>query len=173
MAPSTPPAAAAEAVATSAVPSQQLQQGNPQVGTAAAAASSPLELNNLSARELAQSSADAQNESHIQSTATQTSFTTDGTPPVVPRDFRKESEAIGPAIDAPSVQPDPASGPALMITLLLPTGARHPFKIDERYLRKRNVTVEGMSPLNISVYNMKELIWRDWREGKISPLGFT
>ncbi len=178
MAPSTPPAAAAEPEATSAEPSQQLQQGNPQVGTAAAAAaaaaaSSPLELNNLSARELAQSSADAQTESHIQSTATQTSFTTDGTAPVVLRDFRKESEAIGPAIDAPSVQPDPASGPALMITLLLPTGARHPFKIDERYLRKRNVTVEGMSPLNISVYTMKELIWRDWREGKIPPLSFT
>jgi len=54
-----------------------------------------------------------------------------------------------------------------MITLLLPTGARHPFKIDEKYLKKRNVSVEDMNPLNISVYTMKELIWRDWREGKI------
>lgn len=88
---------------------------------------------------------------------------------MAPRGLRKESEAIGPAIDAPSARHDPSSGPALMITLLLPTGARHPFKIDERYLRKRNVTVEDMNPLNISVYTMKELIWRDWREGKKLP----
>jgi hypothetical protein len=50
--------------------------------------------------------------------------------------------------------------------LLLPsTGARHPYKIDERYLKKRNVTIEDMDPYNISVYTLKELIWRDWREG--------
>jgi hypothetical protein len=53
--------------------------------------------------------------------------------------------------------------------LLLPsTGARHPYKIDERYLRKRNVTVDDMDPYNINVYTLKELIWRDWREGKSS-----
>jgi hypothetical protein len=178
MAPSTPPASAAESEASP----QQLQQGSPQVG-AAAAASTPLELSDLSAHDPSQSSPpgeqkplppptlDPQTEGHIQSTATQTSFTTDDTIPSSPRDFRKESEAIGPAIDVPSVQHDPSSGLAVMITLLLPTGARHPFKIDERYLRKRNVTVEDMNPLNISVYTMKELIWRDWREGKTSPLG--
>jgi hypothetical protein len=49
--------------------------------------------------------------------------------------------------------------------LLLTTGARHPYKIDEKYLKKRNVTVEEMDPYNISVYTLKELIWRDWREG--------
>lgn len=48
--------------------------------------------------------------------------------------------------------------------LLLTTGARHPYKIDEKYLKKRNVTVEAMDPYNISVYTLKELIWRDWRE---------
>ena len=171
MASSTPLTPAAEPEASSTTPQQQ------EVG-AAAAVSTPLELNHLSAREPAQSpphedqkplpppNKDAQTESHIQSTATQTSFTTDDTVLAPPRDFRKESEAIGPAMDVPSVQHDPSSGTAVMITLLLPTGARHPFKIDERYLRKRNVTVEGMNPLNISVYTMKELIWRDWREGK-------
>lgn len=48
--------------------------------------------------------------------------------------------------------------------LLLTTGARHPYKIDERYLKKRNITVQAMDPYNISVYTLKELIWRDWRE---------
>jgi hypothetical protein len=48
--------------------------------------------------------------------------------------------------------------------LLLTTGKRHPYKIDERYLKKRNVTVENMDPYNISVYTLKELIWRDWRD---------
>lgn len=78
---------------------------------------------------------------------------------------RSETEAIGPASDTPAAKPDPASGPAVVITLLLTSGARHPYKIDEKYMRKRNVTVEDMDPFNISVYTLKELIWRDWREG--------
>jgi hypothetical protein len=49
--------------------------------------------------------------------------------------------------------------------LLLTSGARHPYKIDEKYLKKRSVKVENMDPYNISVYTLKELIWRDWREG--------
>lgn len=49
--------------------------------------------------------------------------------------------------------------------LLLTSGSRHPYKIEEKYLKKRNVNVENMDPYNISVYTLKELIWRDWREG--------
>jgi hypothetical protein len=153
----------------------QQQQGTSQVG---AAASAPVELSDLSTRQPAQSStqeqslspsieekfpAQPQADNQIQSSATQTSFAEDA-PALV---TRKETEAIGPATDGPTIQLDPSAGPAVMITLLLPTGARHPFKIDEKYLKRRNVTVEDMNPLNISVYTMKELIWRDWREGRI------
>jgi hypothetical protein len=78
---------------------------------------------------------------------------------------RLDSDALGPSSDAPAAKPDPASGPVVIITLLLTaSGARHPYKIDEKYLKKRNVKVEGMDPYNISVYTLKELIWRDWRE---------
>lgn len=50
--------------------------------------------------------------------------------------------------------------------LLLPsTGARHPYKIDEKYLKKRNVVVDDMDPYKISVSTLKDLIWKDWREG--------
>lgn len=79
---------------------------------------------------------------------------------------RTETEvALGPSTDGPAANPDNSNGPTVVIMLLLTTGARHPYKIDERYLKKRNVTVEEMDPYNISVYTLKELIWRDWREG--------
>ncbi|CAO2650357.1 Nn.00g016490.m01.CDS01 [Neocucurbitaria sp. VM-36] len=77
---------------------------------------------------------------------------------------RSETEAIGPSTDTPAAAPDNSNGPVLVIMLLLTTGARHPYKIDERYLKKRNVAIEAMDPYNISVYTLKELIWRDWRE---------
>jgi len=78
---------------------------------------------------------------------------------------RTETEAaLGPSTDGPAANPDNSNGPTVVIMLLLTTGARHPYKIDEKYLKKRNVTVEGMDPYNISVYTLKELIWRDWRE---------
>jgi hypothetical protein len=86
--------------------------------------------------------------------------------PAPPTDMaRTETEAIGPSTDTPATKPDNTNGPVVVITLLLTTGARHPYKIDEKYLKKRNVNVEAMDPYNISVYTLKELIWRDWREG--------
>lgn len=97
--------------------------------------------------------------------------TTTATSTAAPRDplARKESEALGPATDAPIVPPT-ASGPALSITLMLTTGARHPYKIDEKYLRNRKVepsTLQGsdgaFEPRELSGYKLKELIWTDWR----------
>lgn len=60
------------------------------------------------------------------------------------------------------------TGPSLMITLLLTSGSRHPFKIDGKYLRKQSVKVENNDPFNMSVYTLKELIWREWRPGKLA-----
>ena len=75
--------------------------------------------------------------------------------------------AIGAATDRPSfvTKEVEIEGPVLYITLLLTTGARHPFRLDQKYLRKRNVEVEGNNPVNMSLYKLKELILRDWREG--------
>lgn len=82
---------------------------------------------------------------------------------------RQTSTAIGPSSDQPMSLPKDAerSGPTLMITLLLTNGARHPFKLDSRYLQKRNVKVTNDDPFNISVYTLKELILREWRDGKL------
>ena len=57
---------------------------------------------------------------------------------------------------------------------MLTTGARHPYKIDEKYLRARKVEGLGggesggesgstFDPREISGYKLKELIWTDWR----------
>ena len=75
--------------------------------------------------------------------------------------------AIGPATDKPTpLHTVPSSGPQLIITLLLhSTETRHPYTINEKYLKKRNVKVADDNPVNMSVYTLKELIWRDWREG--------
>lgn len=77
---------------------------------------------------------------------------------------RAETEAIGPSTDTPAANPDNTNGPVLVIMLLLTSGARHPYKIEKKYLQKRHVEVENMDPYNITVYQLKELIWRDWRE---------
>ncbi|KAI0164994.1 ubiquitin-related domain-containing protein [Xylariaceae sp. FL1272] len=59
--------------------------------------------------------------------------------------------------------------PNINIMLQLTNGARHPFRIDEKYLAKRNVNVtskaeDGRVELaSITVYTLKELILRDWR----------
>lgn len=102
----------------------------------------------------------------IEPTENQQSAPSTSAKPAPPSNLdRTETEAIGPSTDTPAANPDNTNGPVLVIMLLLTTGARHPYKIDERYLKKRNVTIEGMDPYNISVYTLKELIWRDWREG--------
>ncbi|EAW12944.1 uncharacterized protein ACLA_013810 [Aspergillus clavatus NRRL 1] len=56
------------------------------------------------------------------------------------------------------------TGPSLTITLLLTTGSRHPFEIDGNYLQKRGVNVENHDPFAMSVYTLKELIWKEWRQ---------
>lgn len=72
-------------------------------------------------------------------------------------------------IDPVETQPN-AGLLAVNIMLQLTNGARHPFRIDEKYLTKRNVAVTGktddgsMDPASITVYTLKELILRDWRK---------
>ncbi len=88
------------------------------------------------------------------------------TPVYTPR--QKTLPAIGPSTEKPSPAPQESetSSPILLITLLLTNGARHPYKIDDKYLKKRNVSVEDNNPVNMSTYTLKELIWREWREGR-------
>jgi hypothetical protein len=84
-------------------------------------------------------------------------------PQAVTRTF---STAIGPSSDSPVVPAKDVevTGPVLVVTLLLTSGARHPFRLDAKYLAKRNVEVADTDPFNLSVYKLKELILREWRE---------
>ncbi|DAA72617.1 TPA_exp: Uncharacterized protein A8136_6420 [Trichophyton benhamiae CBS 112371] len=54
-------------------------------------------------------------------------------------------------------------GPTLLLNILLTSGGKHPFKLDGKYLRKREVNVADNDPFSMSVYTLKELIWREWR----------
>jgi len=78
--------------------------------------------------------------------------------------------SIGPS-DPPAGAASPSNEPRVCtITLLLPTGARHPYRLDEKYLAKRNVEVPDVTesgqkdPFSISIYKLKELILREWRD---------
>jgi len=79
--------------------------------------------------------------------------------------------AIGPAQDEiyASTPGAPDVGPVCNITLLLTSGSRHPYKIDGKYLSRRNVTIPEETesghpdPFSISIYTLKELILREWR----------
>ncbi|KAK1751993.1 hypothetical protein QBC47DRAFT_63731 [Echria macrotheca] len=89
-------------------------------------------------------------------------------PAPVDKQREDDSLSIGPSDPQPNATgQDPL---VCTITLLLPTGARHPYKIDEKYLAKRNVEVPDVTdsgkkdPFSISVYKLKELILREWRE---------
>lgn len=83
-----------------------------------------------------------------------------------PTSTRKQSEALGPATESTIAAPV-STGPALSITLMLTTGARHPYKIDEKYLSARDTVARAadgtFDPRMISGYKLKELIWTDWR----------
>lgn len=99
------------------------------------------------------------------------STTSASAPPPQDNLRRTETEHLGPAIesDAPLVPSSTVSaGPVLMISLMLITGARHPYKIDEKYLRNRKVIAQDSSgafnPRELSGYQLKELIWTDWRQ---------
>lgn len=86
--------------------------------------------------------------------------------PSSPRSNRAQPTAIGESVESPIPLPKDTenAGPTLMITLLLINGARHPFNLDAKYLSKRNVQTQGDDPFNLSVYKLKELILREWRE---------
>ncbi len=96
---------------------------------------------------------------------------TDETPAPVEKQREGDSLSIGPSeLPPPAIAATVPDAPVCAITLLLPTGARHPYRLDEKYLAKRNVDVPdvtesgGRDPFSISVYKLKELILREWRD---------
>lgn len=142
-------------------------------------ASTPVEMTDLESKNTAPSERPTSSSSHPAGpvrtdTATAIDQATHPAPPPPatipeassPDMTRTFTTAIGPSSDSPVVPAKDAeeAGPTLLITLLLTSGARHPFKLDAKYLSKRNVEVQGNDPFNLSVYKLKELILREWRE---------
>ncbi|KAL7938184.1 hypothetical protein V8C35DRAFT_291149 [Trichoderma chlorosporum] len=77
--------------------------------------------------------------------------------------------AIGPAEEEIRPAGSGPDGPVCNITLLLASGSRHPYKIDAKYLSRRQVDMPDKDgsgnpdPFSISIYTLKELILREWR----------
>lgn len=96
------------------------------------------------------------------------------TAPSPPAKHDDSGTAIEAATNEDATKAIPAAskdeGPVCVITLLVTSGKKHPYKIDEKYLTKRNVHIPGTTesghkdPFSISVYTLKELILREWRE---------
>lgn len=67
----------------------------------------------------------------------------------------------------------PPIGPsvvALSVTLLLISGVRHQFTMDETYLEQHSVKAQSgkeslRDPFEMSVWQLKECIWKDWKDG--------
>lgn len=147
-----------------------------------APSSTPLEMSSLAAKAEATSGTEEPEQTHttpaLVSKTTHditthdpfSQLSSDPSQSSVPQLSRLQSTAIGPSSDADLPLPpskDAASdpvGPTLLITLLLTNGARHPFKLDSKYLAKRSVSVPNNDPFSLSVYKLKELILREWRE---------
>ncbi|KAK8129002.1 Ubiquitin family [Apiospora sp. TS-2023a] len=146
---------AAAAAASSSDPTQQAPVGGAQETSPAAQSSS---------QNTAASATPAEGEETT--TASSTTQSKGKAPaPVTPP--KVDPLMIGPA---PSEEAT-ARGDSVCEILLISTAAssRHPFKITERYLAKRNVNVPGLTDdgrmdlLSITVYSLKELILREWR----------
>lgn len=58
-----------------------------------------------------------------------------------------------------------AAAPVVRISLLLTTGTRHPMALTRNYLRKRNMLPDDEDPFSITVYQLKQMIWNDWKPG--------
>ncbi|TQV96121.1 hypothetical protein V2A60_003433 [Cordyceps javanica] len=84
---------------------------------------------------------------------------------------KEADDAIGPAQEHinSGTSAEPGAPPVCNITLLLTSGSRHPYRIDAKYLSRRNVAMPEQTehdhpdPFSISIYTLKELILREWR----------
>ncbi|KAJ5279674.1 hypothetical protein N7478_005046 [Penicillium angulare] len=144
--------------------------------TATESTSAPLASDNAQSADAAIATHTAGGESVTPVTAMTSSLTTPANEaattiaqPQDPASPPMNTEEPKQAVEVSSEQSDEAegkeedAGPSLDITLLLTTGSRHPFTINGKYLRKRSVSVENNDPFTMSVYTLKELIWREWR----------
>lgn len=167
-----------DAVAGAAAPAGE--SVHPQSSTQEPPAERPVEVSDIHASPALSSSSPEHCHISMEQAPQQPPVNTEEPPPTItttqsqtaagiPHLTRMQSEALGPAIDAPIAHPSTSAtmGPTINISLMLTTGARHPYKIDEKYLRSRKVGAQnaegGFDPREISGYQLKELIWTDWR----------
>ncbi|KAF3936036.1 hypothetical protein ABW20_dc0100144 [Dactylellina cionopaga] len=58
------------------------------------------------------------------------------------------------------------TGPGIVITLLILSGARSTFTLNPGYMKRHNVS--HADAMQMTVYNLKECVWRDWKEEELN-----
>lgn len=161
------PAPSSSAAAETSAQSTQLEAGNTESESKEKSTAEDNEDKSSPSEAAAVAAATATPEETTTANTTTTNVATEPLSPDVETSETPEAANVpeGEASDQ-AVKEVEDAGPELVITLLLITGARHPFKIDRKYLRRRSVKVDNDDPFNMSVYTLKELIWREWRSGK-------
>jgi hypothetical protein len=132
----------------------------------AAHTSKAVDMNNLQTTTGAASSVPAEGSTQSQTSQAAGEPSIDQTTRAPDLSRSKTAElALGP--DGEPAQITDPSIPALRITLMLTTGARHAYTISQKYLTSRKVTAVdahgAFDPREMSGYKLKELIWTDWR----------
>jgi len=89
---------------------------------------------------------------------------------VLAPDGTSKPTSAGDNIEASPITPTTSTQSVVRISLLLTTGSRHPMTVTRNYLKKRNMVPEDGDPYNITVYQLKQLIWNDWRSGAYNPI---
>ncbi|EPS45620.1 hypothetical protein H072_378 [Dactylellina haptotyla CBS 200.50] len=88
--------------------------------------------------------------------------------PLSTEERREEENAITSTPPAAPAAPAPVEDttPGIVITLLILSGARSTFTLNPGYLTRHNVP--DTEPLQMTVYNLKECVWRDWKEEELN-----
>jgi hypothetical protein len=91
-------------------------------------------------------------------------------PPLHDEPANLAAAAAADNIESSPTTPPTAQSSSVRISLLLTSGSRHPMNITKNYLKKRNSMPEDGDPYSLTVYQLKQLIWNDWRSGSFWPI---
>ncbi|KAK6499842.1 hypothetical protein TWF481_010199 [Arthrobotrys musiformis] len=88
---------------------------------------------------------------------------TDGSKDPVATSSSEENAITSTGLESSTSEEEAASG--IVITLLILSGARSTFTLNPGYIKRHNVSHDD--PMVMTVYNLKECIWRDWKEEEL------
>jgi hypothetical protein len=99
----------------------------------------------------------------IDSQEPSTAINDDEAPPKTAED---NIESTSPIINTATTTPSTPQ-PVVRISLLLTTGTRHAMTLTKGSLKKKGFLPEDNDPYSLTVYQLKQMIFNDWRSGTV------